>query len=398
MTHSIPGQEEWAARYKAMLLEDVIAFWSRHGPDREHGGMLTYLDRGGIRLSTDKAIWLQGRATWMYAQLYTRVEPNPEWLEISNLCRDFLLRHGFDAEGRMFFAVTREGRPLRKRRYLFSEIFAIMGFAANAVANSSFGLLERAYRLLERVYRLSLNPDHTMPPKIIPETRRMRSHALPMVLICTAQEVRAALRVLGGPGEWIEKCNRIISSSAAEIRDLHWKREYDAVLERVEPDGSIIDVPEGRIVTPGHGMETSWFLLEEAAERGDAEMKEFALKVLRSALRIGWDDAHGGLFYFADVKGLPPDPIEYDMKLWWPHAEAIYATLLGYRHSGDPALLAWHERIRDWSLARFPDTEHGEWYGYLRRDGSVSKPIKGNFWKGPFHLPRALLRCWKCLE
>ena len=49
-------------------------------------------------------------------------------------------------------------------------------------------------------------------------------------------------------------------------------------------------------------------------------------------------------------------------------------------------------------LSRFADEEHGEWYGYLHRDGRVSVPLKGNLWKGPFHLPRMQLVCWKLIE
>lgn len=32
------------------------------------------------------------------------------------------------------------------------------------------------------------------------------------------------------------------------------------------------------------------------------------------------------------------------------------------------------------------------------RDGTLSSAIKGNHWKGPFHLPRMQLQCWKLLE
>jgi N-acylglucosamine 2-epimerase len=32
------------------------------------------------------------------------------------------------------------------------------------------------------------------------------------------------------------------------------------------------------------------------------------------------------------------------------------------------------------------------------RDGRLSVPLKGNLWKGPFHLPRMQLVCWKLLE
>ena len=46
----------------------------------------------------------------------------------------------------------------------------------------------------------------------------------------------------------------------------------------------------------------------------------------------------------------------------------------------------------------FHDKEHGEWYGYLHRDGRVSTPMKGNHYKGPFHLPRMQTYCWQLLE
>jgi N-acylglucosamine 2-epimerase len=44
------------------------------------------------------------------------------------------------------------------------------------------------------------------------------------------------------------------------------------------------------------------------------------------------------------------------------------------------------------------DPEFGEWYGYLHRDGQVSVPLKGNIWKGPFHVPRMLWYCGRLLD
>jgi trehalose 6-phosphate synthase/phosphatase len=52
--------------------------------------------------------------------------------------------------------------------------------------------------------------------------------------------------------------------------------------------------------------------------------------------------------------------------------------------------LVWHYGLSD--------PEFGEWYGYLHRDGRVSTRLKGNMWKGPFHLPRMLWYCWKLLD
>lgn len=50
------------------------------------------------------------------------------------------------------------------------------------------------------------------------------------------------------------------------------------------------------------------------------------------------------------------------------------------------------ERREEWlALAK-----HG--IDFIRRRGSLSSRIKGNMWKGPFHLPRMQWYCWRLLE
>jgi N-acylglucosamine 2-epimerase len=78
------------------------------------------------------------------------------------------------------------------------------------------------------------------------------------------------------------------------------------------------------------------------------------------------------------------------MKLWWPHLEALIATARGYQLTGDEEMFNWFEKIHDYTWDHFPDAEHGEWFGYLARDGKVNNECKANQWKACFHLPRAL--------
>jgi N-acylglucosamine 2-epimerase len=51
--------------------------------------------------------------------------------------------------------------------------------------------------------------------------------------------------------------------------------------------------------------------------------------------------------------------------------------------------------VHDWAYAHFPDPVHGEWFGYLHRDGTISTRLKGSLWKGPFHLGRMQ---WYCAQ
>ena len=169
-------------------------------------------------------------------------------------------------------------------------------------------------------------------------------------------------------------------------------------METVGADGGMIDHFDGRTLNPGHAIEGAWFIMLEGKLRGDGDLIEMGRRMLDWMWERGWDKQYGGLMYFMDIEGKQPIQLEWDMKLWWPHNEAIIATLLAYLLTGDSRYAKWHSLVHDWAYKHFPDPEYGEWFGYLRRDGSLSIPLKGNLWKGPFHLPRMQWYCWKLLE
>ncbi|MBU0928866.1 MAG: AGE family epimerase/isomerase, partial [Spirochaetes bacterium] len=146
-------------RLSSGLRDDILPFWLRHGLDRQHGGMLTALGRRGELLDDDKSVWFQGRSAWTYASAYLDFEPRPEYLEAAASCVGFLERHCFDSDGRMFFRVTRDGRPVVKRkRYVFSETFAIAAMAAYSRAAGSPEYARKASELFDRVARTLADP------------------------------------------------------------------------------------------------------------------------------------------------------------------------------------------------------------------------------------------------
>jgi N-acylglucosamine 2-epimerase len=381
--------EELLELYRHTLFEDVVPFWLNNSVDRKHGGFLNCLDRDGSVYSIDKAMWIQCRAVWMFAKLYNEVERKPEWIEAARNGYDFIRKYGFDADGRMFFVVTRDGKPLRRSRYLFTETFGVIACAEYSRAACDENALEKArdlYRLIVDLYR---NPGRLMP-KIIPETRTTRAHGMSMILLATTQELR---RVLEDP---LHK--EVIDQSLHDVLNFFVKPEEKALFEVVGPNGERLRSPEGRCINPGHAIETSWFMMHESCHRNDRFLLNSALDVLRWSLELGWDKEFGGLLYFVDIEGKPAEQLEWDMKLWWPHTEALYALLLAYHLTGNSIYEEWYERVHQWSFGHFPDSQYGEWFGYLHRDGSLASRLKGSMWKGPFHLPRALLYGWKLLE
>ena len=206
-----------------------------------------------------------------------------------------------------------------------------------------------------------------------------------MILINTASRIREAI---DNP-----VLTARIDDSLSDLKTFFMHPEFHALLETVGENGEFIDTINGRIINPGHCIETAWFILEESRYRGwDKEMLETALTILDWSWERGWDKDFGGIINFRDCRNLPVQDYSQDMKFWWPQTEAIIATLYAYEATGDEKYLKMHNQVSDWTYAHFPDREYGEWYGYLHRDGSVAQPAKGNIFKGPFHIPRMMIK------
>jgi N-acylglucosamine 2-epimerase len=184
-----------------------------------------------------------------------------------------------------------------------------------------------------------------------------------------------------------------------EIERDFCKPELSAVLESVAPDGALIDHFDGRMLNPGHAIEAAWFIMHEARVRGgDARLLSLGVRMLDWMWDRCWDREHGGIYYFRDLHDKPCPEYWHDMKFWWPHNEAIIATLLAHVMTGEQRHLERFQLVHEWAQQHFADPEHGEWFGYLHRDGTRSVDLKGNHWKGPFHVPRMQWYCWQLLE
>ena len=364
-----------AAVYRDGLLNDVLPFWVRNSPDREFGGFLTSLNRDGEIVDTDKGVWQQCRFTWLLGKLYNNVDQRDQWLELLNHGIRFIDKFCFDdSDGRMWFQLARDGSPIRKRRYSYSESFAAIAYGEAAKATGNQGYAERARRCIEQFVRH--NSSYVDPQPKYTANRPMRGIGFPMIAINTAQELRASIG--------LDSADQIIDQSIDLIRQFHMKPDIDCVMENVGADGSIVDSFEGRTLNPGHSIEGAWFIMREGHERGDQSLMELGCNMLDWMWERGWDKEHGGLLYFVDVYGRPVQEYWHDMKFWWPHNETIIATLLAFLLTGKEKYRKWHCIVHDWAYSHFPDREHGEWFGYLHRDGSISSTLKGNLWEGSF--------------
>lgn len=389
MSYSPEDLESLKAFYAHQLLDNTIPFWFPRSVDTAYGGFLLMRDANGELIDDDKAVWIQARATWMLSTLYNTVEPRTEWLEAAKSGYDFLNKYCFDTDGRMFFHVTREGKPIRKRRYFFSETFYVIAAAAYARASGDREAAANAKRVFAECVAYA-NGTKTLPPKYA-DTRPARGIGVPMIMINTAQQLRE------NTGD--TSCNKLILQWINDIEHFFVKDDIRCVMEQVAPDGSIINHIDGRTLNPGHAIEGAWFILHEAAYRNnDERLIKLGCRMLDYMWERGWDKEHGGILYYRDVYHKPVQEYWQDMKFWWPHNETIIATLLAHLLTGEEKYAQWHSMVHHWAYHHFHDKEQGEWFGYLHRDGTVAQTAKGNLFKGPFHLPRQEWYCYRILR
>ncbi|MDA0989754.1 MAG: AGE family epimerase/isomerase [Verrucomicrobia bacterium] len=378
-----------ADRYRAALFDDVVPFWLRHSRDQENGGYLTCLARDGHVYDTDKFTWLQAREVWLFAMLADEVEARPEWLTMARHGAAFLAAHGRDAHGDWYFALNRQGQALVQPYNIFSDCFAALAFARLGRLDNNQGYQDIAASTYQQILRRAENPKGIYN-KLVPGTRESAGLGLPMIL----SNLNDELHGLVDPDTLLAMNSDCLDKLFNRFRD----PDLNVIMECVGRDGQLLDTLDGRLIDPGHGIESMWFAMQLAEQCGNHAMIADAVSVILSTLEMGWDPIHGGLFYFMDIQGHPPDKLEWDQKLWWVHLETLIALLMAYRLTRSPACWEWFERVDQYTWAHFPDPEHGEWFGYLDRRGEVLLPLKGGKWKGCFHVPRGLYRCMRELE
>ena len=386
-----------AEDYKKALVNDVLSFWLSHGIDSTYGGIYTGLDRAGNIIETDKSMWFQGRALWTFSRAYemllSRGEAHGEYMDACRSLSDFIERFGTDkSDGRMYFRVAEDGKPVIKRlRYCFSEAFAAIGFASfsRAAKNAEYG--KKAFSYFKNIE--AIRKSGALVPKFDEQTRPSRSFGEPMILLNTLCELRLA------SDEKKSFCEKRIDALLEDIQTYFVRPDLQAVLEQCAPDGSVQSEHfEGRLLNPGHAIEGAWFIMKEGLLRGDEKLKALGVKMFDWMWVRGWDTKYGGIIYFRDIEGKSGNEYWHDMKFWWPQCECAIASLYAYKITGDAAYRKRFVLVHNYFHERFPDTKYGECFGYFHRDGTRSTDIKGNMYKGPFHIPRMYMECMQLLE
>lgn len=371
------------AKYREELTGRVLPFWLRHALDRVHGGYFNCVDTAGAVYDPRKHIWMQGRGAWMFARLYNTFAPLPEYKEAADNIFGFLQQHARRGEPRCWFAVTADGQPAAFQRKPYTAFFVALALVEYGKISGDPAHLAEAIELFWQMEEWIRRPDLLGRPHL-PGGQPYTQLADLYVLGWLAFELDA---VHADP-----RYRQVITACLQRLQ-AHYHPGLQLLMENA-PLGDAAafrTLPEGRLICTGSSLEVCWLFLHMLTRYPDPAVEKLLLDAILGALAYGWDNEFGGLYYFQDVEGRPPVALESNMKLWWPHTEAIYAAALAYRMTEDGRYLEWWKRVDEYAFATFPDRVHGEWFGYCDRRGQVATQLKGGPYKGIFHVPRALL-------
>lgn len=376
-------------QYRSELLDRTIPFWIKYGIDWKHGGICTCISDEGKVLSGDKYVWSQLRAIWTFSALYNKIDRKQEYLDVATHIFNFITPYGRNAKGEWYFCLDQNGKPLFDgATSIYCDGFAIYGFTEFARATGNPEAIDWARQAFVNVQaRLARPGSYQTHPLPIPTGTK--AHGISMIFASAFGEL----------GDYFND-QAIIKASlehANQVMDVFRRPDHRRLYEFVRLDNSLMDEPPGRAVNPGHAIESMWFMIHLFQRANDKARIRQAIETIRWHLELGWDEECGGLFLARDADGsFWAD--KWDMKIWWPHTEALYALLLAYSISREQWCLDWFQRVHDYSFSHFPVPEYGEWIQNLDRQGrkletTVALPVKD-----PFHLARSLIYSVGMLE
>lgn len=386
--------------FRQQLLTDVMPFWTQRVEDHEFGGYFNDFDRFGNRTGDEKPGWFVGRDLYTFSMMSRLFGPSDRWLELARVGRAQLDTGFSRGDGRFNQMMARDGQVINGFTSIFTDHFVVKGlFEYLRAAGLENDPAERALarRLAEQLFADVQDPA-VLAVEHIPAG--MRKHAVNFMTLVVALESRALFENNFNP----VLCDCVENSLYRFAND-----SLAAPLEYISLEGEPVLRGEGRLVDPGHTMESLWFSIHAGAALGRPDWIRRAAQVMDWVIDRTYDREYGGFYQHVDVSlPKPEEPFlftqydawraDWDDKIWWVQAESLYALAASALYLENERHWDYFTRMAAYVEQAFHDRQYGEWYAILHRDGTVRADCKGFSLKGPYHVPRCLANLTVLLE
>ena len=392
--------QEWAARFRRELTENILPFWMRHTVDREHGG---FYGAVGCDLQVDReaprAAVINARILWTFSAA-ARILGDPAYREAADWAYQYVRDRFWDDQyGGVYWMLDYQGHPVSDRKQIYAQAFAAYGMAEYFRATGCAEALERArqlYRLIEeksgepvhggyleaRARDWSALDDLRLSEKDLNTPKSMNTH------LHILEAYTNLLRVWPDAGLRASQKRLVELSMDRIVRGSHFRLFFDNDW-----------TPVSDHVSFGHDIEGSWLIQEAAEVLGDAALieraRDLAVRMAQAVYEEGLD-ADGSIFYEA-AGGHMVDPNKH----WWAQAEAVVGFYNAWQVSSDERFRNAAYRAWEYIENKIVDRVHGEWHAKLRPDGRPWKASEDGDaclagpWKCPYHNARV---CYEMME
>ncbi len=316
-------------KYRTDLFSKFLPNMDKFVIDHEFGGFNCSVDIvTGKQLSTNKSAWFEGRGLWTYSFLYNNLDQNPKYLEIAEKSKDLILKLKPADNSFWPTSFTREGKALSGSGDIYTGLFIAEGLAEFAKAAGQPEYTELAKKIVMACLSRfdSLNYDYyvaylnSQAPKV--PAPRVVGHW--MVFL------RAATQMLeNGPDPDIEK---LADRCMDALLNHHLNTEYQLFNEVLNHDFSRPQNEFGDFAYMGHGIETCWMMMFEAARRKDQQLFNRTAEIFKRHVNVAQDNVYGG--YFRSLDSVVNNVWKVD-KVLWLQEEVLIGTLFLAEHTGD---------------------------------------------------------------
>lgn len=402
--------------YKEQFYNQVFPFWSK-AFDYKYGGIFTCFNNDGTQLIDEsKYSWSQGRYLWILGKIEELrkkgiLEVNQNLIkQQAELTIKFLKDNVLLEDGSCCFLLSRSGEKKEVipgegfNRSILADCFVLLGFSKfGAEYDSLQDLSNWIWSLFQNVENRIITHEYKLDPYPTPEG--MKEHSIPMIMINVTQELINYYDIYGDQDKvnyLHERERKYVKTVLSEFVDKNYR-----IREVLYADNSQDDITSvGRHINPGHSLEDAWFIAHSALKTNDLKTLDIVKKITLVALELGWDNEQSGIFRYTDLEnsneplgehteGAFSDLINetWSYKLWWPHAEALYATLLLNSIYPREQFDDWYLKIHKYTFSTFPNrnSEIGEWVQIRKRDGVPEDKVVALPVKDPYHIMRTML-------
>jgi mannose/cellobiose epimerase-like protein (N-acyl-D-glucosamine 2-epimerase family) len=318
-------------RFVTWLADTAYPLWADRGIDSRNGGFVETLNQDGVAPAQPRRARVHPRQVYAFAQA-----PAFGWrgdaAAIVRRGMDYFIRCYQRPDGLFRAMADADGAPLDERALLYDQAFALLGYAAAAVALDARAEFERRALALRRAMTARLG---AAEGSYHSEER------------CAGYESNPHMHLLEAYLAWAEISEESgWAAGARSIVDLALSRfireDNGALGESFDSQWQPSPEIAGRILEPGHHFEWAWLLLR--SERWHP------LPLRATALRLIAIGEEFGVRQGVAVNALYDDfTVKDGNARFWPQTERLKAALLAatltgetrYRSMAEAAAMSW---------------------------------------------------------